>query len=347
MSDQFSCERMKEWRCLATIEELDIASSKITDADLAVIAKMRRLKNLKLNSGKLSAKGVAELEKLPQLEMLSLTSVEFIGNAQGGATQLTSLKRLEIENCPQLTDDVVVAMGKLPALEDFVSNRTPLGDRAVGHVIGNGKLHLLIMNQSHVTDAGLGLLSGFPRPISLHIAESQVTDVGLRYIAGLQLESLVLDHTGVTDAGLNAMGPLHGLWYLSLDETKICGTGLACCDPTVRIPSIRLQATPLSREGLRVLATLNVAELSLLNTDINDSDLLLFANNDLIGSLDVRETKVTAAGIKNLYEHRKKRLKTSGQEEILVVVSDFGGIADEYLPESEQYRISDAVEQTN
>jgi hypothetical protein len=57
--------------------------------------------------------------------------------------------------------------------------------------------------------------------------------------------------------------------------------------------------------------------------------------------LDVRETKVTADGVRAFYELRKQRLAASRRQEKLLVISAFKGIADQYLPESEAERIAD------
>ena len=341
MSCHFSCEQMKDWPCLATLEEVSIWSSKLDDDDLAIIGKMSRLKSLSLIGAKISAKGLAGLEKLSRLEVLSLTDVEFSGDSKSGATALPRLKRLEIENCSKMHDDAIVAMGKLPALEDFVSNRTALGDRTIAHIVNNGSLHLLIMNESLVTDSGLKLLAGFQRPLSLHVANANVTNEGLKSLAGIPIESLVLADTAVSDDGLVAIGMLKSPWYLSLERTKVTGTGLTCCDPNGRIANLTLEGTPLVPAGVALLAKLNVDQLSLAKTPIGDTELLLFTNNDQISSIDVRSTKVTADGIKRFYEQRQKRLAASGRQEKLLVVSQYPGMVEEFLPESEHERIAD------
>src|SRR5262245_51014225 len=186
------------------------------------------------------------------------------------------------------------------------------------------------MNQSWITDSGLKLLATCPGPISLHIADTKVTDDGLRSLVGTKFHSLVLDNTSITDDGLLAVGPLDGLWYLSLDGTKVTGTGLACSDATRQFPQVRLEGAALTCEGLRVLASLNIGELSIAETNVTDDDLMVFADNDAIACLDVKGTKVTREGVRALYESRKGRLVALKRSERLIVVSDYQGVVEQY-----------------
>jgi hypothetical protein len=53
-----------------------------------------------------------------------------------------------------------------------------------------------------------------------------VTDAGLKALALLNLKSLDLDNTQVTDAGLKALVPLKTLTFLSLLGTKVTNDGV-------------------------------------------------------------------------------------------------------------------------
>jgi len=342
----FSFQQISNWPHLNRLEAVDIKTATLSQDDLAVIAKMSGVKKLSLGGTELDAKANEQLSRLPKLETLCLSRVTFASDPRTTVpvSGFALLKRLEIDDSPLFVDEAIIALGPLPALEEVLTNRTPLGDRALAHLSASGKLHWIIMNQSHITDAGLKLLSKSPEPLVLHIANASVTNDGLGAIAGKQFDSLVLDNTAITDDGLIAMGPLHVRSYLSLDGTKVSGAGLIGLGPDQRVSWIRLEGAGVTPNGIQVLARIDVDSLCLDKTQTNDSDLMLFADNDKIASINVRQTKVTANGVRALYERRKRRLSHDGRHEHLLIVGDFPAIPAEYLPESEAWRIKDAFE---
>jgi hypothetical protein len=340
-SNRFTCAQMRDWPSLSGLEELSVRSTKLSDADMTVISRMSRLKSLKLSDARVTSDGLAQLASLPRLETLGLYPLEFIARSSSTANGFQALKRLEIDNSPKADDEAMVAFGPLPALEELVLNLVPVGDRGLEQLLSGGKVYLLILNQSWITDSGLKLVAKCPSPISLHIAGTQVTDDGLRSIAGMKFRSLVLDNTLITDDGLLAIGPLDGLWALSLGRSKVTGGGLACADNTKIFPKVWLEGAAVTRQGLGVLANLNVGELSVAETTVTDDDLMLFADNDATACVNVKGTQVTREGVRALYEARKQRLAALSRAERLIVVSDYPGIVEQYLPESEAERIAD------
>ncbi|MBE0545153.1 MAG: hypothetical protein IH623_27765, partial [Verrucomicrobia bacterium] len=62
---------------------------------------------------------------------------------------------------------------------------------------------------------------------SLYLDHTQISEAGLANLAALaQLDALRLDHTQVNDAGLQHLSKLPRLRYLSLQGTRITGRGL-------------------------------------------------------------------------------------------------------------------------
>jgi hypothetical protein len=342
----FLFRQIKTWPQLNRLEKVSATTKELSSEDLAVIAQMRGLKEIYLRNTEFNANVYQHLSLLPKLETLNVSSVTFSSapSNPARANGFKRLKRLEIFDSPSLIDEAVIALGPVLALEELVSNKTPLRDPALEHLCAGGKLRLVIMNESKITDAGLRLLRNNPQPLALHIAGAPVTDEGLGALAGKKFESLVLDNTAITDDGLLKLGSLHGLWYLSLDRTKVSGVGLRASIADDRFPLIHLQGAAITHAGLEVLAQLNVEDLCLDETQIDDNDLMLFADNDDLASLRVRHTRITADGVRALYEKRKQRLARARRPENLLIISEFSGIAENYLPESETERINDAFQ---
>ena len=115
--------------------------------------------------------------------------------------------------------------GAPPILEQL---RKLLGEdesRSVTRVDGSnidGKL------TSHITDAGLVHLQGWPHVHDVRLAGTHITDVGLVHLEGLsQFITLVLTNTRVTGDGLVHLQGLRKLGVLYLDGTQVMDAGLA------------------------------------------------------------------------------------------------------------------------
>ena len=91
-------------------------------------------------------------------------------------------------------------------------------------------------------------------------------------IAGLTgLPTLILDNTGVTDAGLEALGRLTGLQTLWLNNTGVTDAGLAALRGLTGLRSLSLNNTGVTDAGLAALLGLTgLRTLSLDNTGVRD-----------------------------------------------------------------------------
>jgi len=323
-NDQFSCELMRNWPSLDRIEELDLKSARLTDADLAVIGGMSNLKSLKLHRAKVTAEGIGYLAKLKRLETLGLYSWEFMGSSGPNAKGFPALKRLEMESSPKIGDEAIAALGPLPVLEEVIFNRVPVGDRSLAKLIDGGKVRMLIMNESRVTEASLKQLGKCSEPFSLHLASAAVTNEGLTALAGKQIQSLVLDKSAVTDEGLRSIAEIKGIEYLSLAGTKITGTGLSYLDRGEPLPRLDLEAAALTPEGVAVLVNARCTQLDLSRTFVGNRELLLFAGCRDLGEIRLNETRVTVAGVRAFYRARQRSLGSSGTGEPVKVLTDFG-----------------------
>jgi hypothetical protein len=328
-NDQFSCELIRNWPSLDRIEELDLKSAKLTDADLAVIRSMTKLKSLKLHRAKITAEGIGHLAKLQGLETLGLYSWEFTGSSEPAIQGFPALRHLEMEGSPKIGDNVIAAFGPMPELEEVIFNRTPVGDKSLARLIDGGKVRTLIMNESRVTDAGLKLVGKCAEPFSLHLAGAAVTNEGLSALAGKQIQSLVLDMTLITDEGLRSIAEIKGIGYLSLSVTKVTGAGIASLDRGVPLPRLDLEGAALTPEGVAVLAKARCTHLNLSRTFVGDKELMLFAASTDLSELAVNQTKVTVAGVRAFYRARQRLLGSMRSAEPVRLLTDFGQFVSE------------------
>src|SRR5262249_35028714 len=82
---------------------------------------------------------------------------------------------------------------------------------------GLANLEALAVNGSHISDAGLGQLTGLPKLKELYLAETDITDAGLAHVKTLSsLEFLELMTTRITEDGLVQGRAIPGIRFLAL-----------------------------------------------------------------------------------------------------------------------------------
>lgn len=164
------------------------------DHDLAALADLTDLLELKLDDTRITDDGLQYLSGLENLEHLRLRDAAI---TDAGLQHLLPLKYLRILNLPQarFTDAGLASLKQLPELEQ------------------------LRFSSPHVTDAGMAELANFPVLWHLHLIQVPITDRGLlplERMAGLM--SLYMDGMQITDDGLRrlierrqrlALEPLH------------------------------------------------------------------------------------------------------------------------------------------
>ncbi len=323
VSDHFSCDQMANWSSLAQLENLDIESSGLTDADLAIIGKMTSLKTLTITRGKVTSQGLRHLANLLQLESLSLDRVEFNVSGSQATMSLPALENLNVSNSPTLDDNFIIGLGNLPRLKHLVSLDVPLGDRGLLHALQGGQLETIRIRGGTITDDAVAEIAKQPTLEMVQLYNMPLTDASLSALEGKELHSLFLDGTAVSDKSFRSLAKISGLQILVLDDCKITGAGLAYFEGPPYPRNLSLAGTPLTPEGISLVAKLPCTVLTLARTSLTDEQLMLFADRDELQNLDVTETQVTAAGVKAFYEARKRRLKQAGQEESLYLTSDY------------------------
>ncbi len=348
--DGFHVAQIANWPTFHSLQMLDIASSSLTDDDLARIAQMRNLEHLALASGRITDAGIHHLGRLKNLSNLRLTSPQLLGNISPNEQGFPSLTNLNLSSAEGVEDEGIIRLGPMPALTWLYVTDTPLGDRAIQHLASGHKLTSVTLSRTNVGDDGVAALAVCRELESLDLSDTKVTDSGIAHLRSCsalrdlnladtrttgknfsQLTSnqigLNLDHTAVTDATLKDVFQMVGLQFLSLHETQVTGEAI----PPASLERLELNHCPLTDAGIKRLAKTPLNALYLSSTNFTNDHLLLFAANDSLVLLDASSTKITEAGLRAFYQARKKRLAATGQKESLYVGSDFADIAEQYV----------------
>ncbi len=128
-----------------------------------------------------------------------------------------------------------VGIGQLrghPALTRLtISNLNPLDDARLDALLTFANLNFIGLHSTKPSADQLARLKALPNLVMLRVswdAEPGVTDLAFARIAELQnLESIIVDHSSITDAGLEHLSALKKLKRLDARNTKVTAAGVA------------------------------------------------------------------------------------------------------------------------
>jgi internalin A len=267
--------------------------------------------------------------RMPGSELEALSSLKNLNTLYLADTNDYTLKVLGEMRLLHTLWLAAAAGGKRPAgPEDVVHldlRSTEVTDAGLAELAPLRNLHFLALERTIVTDDALrslrelGLLHAlyfevrtaekrFTRDedvVSLDLSDTNVTEAGLKELAALKaLTTLNLSHTHVASCGLSELAALKGLADLDLSHTRVTDAGLKQLARLETLTALNLSHTKVTDSGLSELAALpNFTFLGLAGTKVTDVGLKkLAALNNLknLKNLDLSQTGVTDAGVKEL-----------------------------------------------
>jgi len=257
-------------RGLARLRDLDLDSTGVRGPGLAHLTGMTRLESLDLSRCTVADADLAHLAGLKSLKVLSLDGRGITDAGLAHLAGLTKLERLRIWEGPVTAGGLAHLRG-LVRLESLALNGTKVASLEPLRHLDLDSLNLL---STPIDDDGLAPVAAFRSLGLLDLSDTRVGDAGLAHLAGLSsLDSLDLAGSRVTDAGLAHLARLPALGHLNLGRTAITDAGLSH------------------------LARLHrLVRLSLNDTKVTDAGLAHFAGLARLAELDLRRTAVSQAG---------------------------------------------------
>jgi hypothetical protein len=161
----------------------------------------------------------------------------------------------------------------------------------------------LVLHNTDDPDSLLSQMQGM-NLFSLKLSSTEVTDDGLTHLIRLtSLKCLYLSNTQITDAGLTHLEKMTGLEALGLANTQISDAGLTHLKELTGLDTLDLSNTQITDAGLTQLKGLIRLEyLDLDNTNVTDTGLIHLEGLTNLASLDLIHTQVTQAGVDRIYE---------------------------------------------
>jgi len=311
---------------------LGLTGSHLTDDALGPLARLPKLKWLRLESPLITDAGLAQL-RVPQLVDLHL-ALPAVTDAGLGQLQWPAQLGSLYLNLPAVTDQGLCSIPQLANLQ-AIHLEMPVGDAGIVHLAAGGKLERITISQPRYGDAGLAAIAKNPAwHTHVDLKGSAVTDAGMRHLASLLfVEYVDLTGTRITDAGLAELGVVATLKQLTLAKTQVTGTGLVQLDALPYLQEIDLGDCPVSEEGLRALAGFEPLDyLKLAGTPITDEACALIPKWEGAFELDLSRTKLTDKCIPHLMPttFHKVCLEGTGLTDagLLAIAEDEGELAE-------------------
>ncbi|MDA1052532.1 MAG: hypothetical protein O3C40_18910 [Planctomycetota bacterium] len=285
LTDRAAVERTLEARGAHFEREADRSirftylSDRCTDAELALLPAFPEMKYVQIRSPLITDAGLVHLSKLPNLRMVDEIPAQI---TDAGIEHFASLGELRSLKLPvQATDACMPHIAKLTNL-------------------------MSIRLSPQITDDGLAHLIGLPMLGSVYAGTSRVTDRGIKQLIAKQSKLGLLD---LSESQLVTTAALHEL--PKLPNFQILRGPKDCNDETLRIlgqcqycSNLELADYPtVTDAGLKHIVGLRFLSSFKLGPGIKDAGMQHIADMKRGMKLDLRKTKVTAAGLAKLH-HR-------------------------------------------
>ncbi len=269
VSTKTTNEGLKYVKDLHNLKSLDLTLSKVTDQGLVYLKGLKGLTHLKLSHTVITDEGLKELRGLTELKSLSLANTKI---TDAGLAELANFENLEVLDL-YLTHVTDLGIEKLKGLKNLKSLRltkSQISNQALRNLRELKNLNDLALASTKVGDEGLQILSEFRSLKRLVLRDTEVTDEGLRFLRNLDLVSLDLDQTLISDKGVAHLKGLKRLQDLDLTDTVITDEALAHLSTCLNLNKLTLRKTSLTDASLKSLLQLrNLRELDIRETQIS------------------------------------------------------------------------------
>lgn len=184
-SEQFEQGPARRWAekvfgmdFVATVLEVGL-TRKATDADLAQVARLSRLKTLYLAHSKVTDQGLASISNLKRLEVLYLADCRVTDMGLARLSGLVNLRELTLDGA-RITDSGLARLSPLKKLEMLFLYKTPISDAGLVHLKNLSQLRELNLDYTNVSDAGVKDLEGLKKLEFVSLVDTKATDAGVK-----------------------------------------------------------------------------------------------------------------------------------------------------------------------
>ncbi len=170
----------------------------------------------------LNDEGATLLGDFPTLRDLTLQDGTLTGRGLGVIASIDQLEQLNIRNCQQLADRDLAAVGKLLSLQRLDLTRSRAGDATAKAIDGLNRLHGVHLGSEALTDDGVRALCELVslRDLTLSAEATNITDAGFADFWRLRnLDGATIAAPRVTGSTFQALAELPKLRRINLNST--------------------------------------------------------------------------------------------------------------------------------
>ncbi|MCE1237738.1 MAG: hypothetical protein LWW93_15415 [Hyphomicrobiales bacterium] len=212
---------------LKTATWLRVSGNEFTDAATPALAKIATLTLLDLGSNPIGDAGLAPLGRLPALATLHLNFTKVTGPGLADLATATKLQELGLQSAPLIPGVAGAAIARNKSLKRLYPWYTPIDDRDIAEIGKLAGLETLYLNNTATTDAAGPSLAKLSALRWLWLNHTKTTDAIVEKIAGLPLENVQVDETGVTDRAMPILAAIPTLRNISARKTGVTDAGVA------------------------------------------------------------------------------------------------------------------------
>ncbi len=242
---------------------------------------------------------LADLSRLTKLRSLSLNVPTLVDADLAALRNLANLKHPSIVG-PLLTDAGLAHLRGLVGLKELRIVNTPITTAGLAHLRTLRNLRSIALSSNRVAD--LGPLADLPGLEELELYDNPVTAAGLAPLARMgHLGTLSLRRCNVTTAGLAALSGAAGLHKVDLIWCNLSGVRLEALAKLPHLATLGLTETELTDADLATLGPApSLRNLTLRGNDITDTGIDYLEGSTSLTYLDIFRTKVTAGRVARL-----------------------------------------------
>jgi internalin A len=173
----------------------------LTDAGLAHLANLTRLKSLRIFHPEVTDQGLSHLAKLTALEEFELSETNKISGSGLAALSGSALKILNLDDLEGITDDGLQGVARIKSLRGL--HLPPqITVAGIKHVASLENLDDLDLSSAKLADDDVAVLTTLPKLKNLSFHEVPLTDAAIPHLAKLKsISRISMYKSKVTDAG--------------------------------------------------------------------------------------------------------------------------------------------------
>ncbi|MEK6262537.1 MAG: hypothetical protein AABP62_28405 [Planctomycetota bacterium] len=284
-----------------TLNQLSLVNAGASDATIAALSKLPRLKSLDLTDSTVSDASLDRIASYPALEILGVSRTRVTPQGFKRLT-ITTLKQLRAENL-NLKDADLVAIADIAFLEDLNLSDESLTGEGFQSFRGRAPLKRLNLQHARLSNAGAARIAEIPTLQTLTLRNIVLDETKLKALCGrIRVESLTFQESTIPEAALTHLTANPALKLLHVEGTKITGAGWKGAKPQLTVTHVNLSKSALDDAGLAQVVRVfpNVTNLTLNETALTDAGLKPLRDLTRLEHLALGRTKITVKGLAEL-----------------------------------------------